>query len=102
MVSTHPLGVSVNLKTTPTIYLPPAWVVPYRLPAASNVTPADGHPPSSPPVKVCNTVSLQVPLPLGVSSQTTPGLFWPWDVPYMFPAASKTGCESGLPSNSEN
>ena len=54
------LGVSLN--TTPSLLLsPPAEVVPYRLPLASNIRVVVGEPPSEPPVKLYSTLSVNLP-----------------------------------------
>ena len=45
-----------SLYTTPAPAAPPYSVVPYRLPAASRITGANGPDPSAPPAKLCSTV----------------------------------------------
>src|SRR5579864_471039 len=54
--------------------LPPATAVPYRLPLESKVTPPYGAFPSLPPVKLCSTVSVHLPLEWGVNLKTVPRL----------------------------
>src|SRR5579863_2212821 len=70
--STFPLPLGVILNTVPSRALPPFSVVPTKSPALSRMTPEKGFQPVLASTKLYNVLSVQVPLALGVSSNTVP------------------------------
>src|ERR1700685_780762 len=67
-----PPGDCTSWKTVPWPFIPPAFAVPKRFPAESNTNGLGVYPPGPPFRKVCNTVSCQAPLDVGVNSHATP------------------------------
>src|ERR1700721_2892347 len=105
--SVQPLAEGLNSKTHPLpLPLPPAEVMPYRLPAVSITRPVPGLAPSGALVKLWSTVSVHTPLELE-SSHTTPSPFVPPPkaVPQRLPLLSKITleyvgfCPSGQPED---
>src|SRR6185295_15522480 len=92
----------------PRPYAPPVGVMPYRFPAASNVTPAPVPEPSFVPVKSCSTFCVHTPLswltryttPQPSSAQIPPRppiTALPYRLPCVSSVTPPYGCPPSLP-----
>src|SRR5215470_9716132 len=90
-----PLPSGIISNTVPDSCAPPSAVVPYKLPAESKVSGAEGTPPVV-PLNLCSTLNFHFP-PDGIRVKILPLPDAPREVvPYRLPAVSKITPPSGV------